>query len=499
MHNNKILSAVLLLALLLTGHQCKNFLDELPQGNLTQEFFPSNEAEARLAVIACYNPLRSWFFHSGGYPILDIMSDDAYKGSNPTDQAGNLNAFDNFTFTATQDGLDRWWSTLYEGIKYTNVVIERVAPLAIETNRKNRYLAEAHFLRAVYYFDLARTWGGVPLVLDTNPGLSLERAGEEATYDNIIADLKFAIDHLPLQSALDPAEYGRATKGAAEAYLAKVYLYRKDFVNAETYALRVIQSNEYALDPSFANTFSILGQFNQESIFEVGALGFDGTGNGGNQYANTQGVRGTPNRGWGFNRPSLDLMDKFEQGDPRRDATIVFLGETIDGVKILGDGSTPDKTYSDPPANTLLQEIECYNQKVWIPGTSTAEQWGHNRRLMRYADVLLVAAEALNENGKSAEALVHLNAVRRRARNGDNTVLPDITETAQTTLRDRILNERRFELALEGQRFYDLVRTGKAASVLGPLGFKTDKHERLPIPQSEIDISQRAIQQNKGW
>lgn len=118
---------------------------------------------------------------------------------------------------------------------------------------------------------------------------------------------------------------------------------------------------------------------------------------------------------------------------------------------------------------------------------------------MRYADVLLVAAEALNENGKSAEALVHLNAVRRRARNGDNTVLPDITETAQTTLRDRILNERRFELALEGQRFYDLVRTGKAASVLGPLGFKTDKHERLPIPQSEIDISQRAIQQNKGW
>lgn len=499
MYNKRFIVFVFLFAILAGGQRCKNFLDESPQGNLTQEFFPSNASEARMATNACYNTLRSWFFHSGGYPILDIMSDDAVKGSNPTDQASNLNAFNDFTFTAAQDGLDRWWTTLYEGIKRTNVVIEKVPPIDMDAALKNRLVAEARFLRALFYFDLVRTWGGGPLVLDTNPGLSLGRATAEEVYQTVIADLKFAIDYLPLQSALDPSDDGRATKGAAEAYLAKVYLYRKDFPNAETYALRVIQSNEYSLDPSFSHTFSILGQFNSESIFEVGALGFDGTTNGGNQYANTQGVRGTPNRGWGFNRPSLNLIENFETGDPRKEATIIFLGETIDGVKIIGDGSTPDITYSDPPANTVMQEIECYNQKVWIPGTSTAEQWGHNRRLMRYADVLLMAAEALNENNKTPEARVYLNAVRARARGNDSTLLPDVRETDPSALRDLILKERRFELALEGHRFYDLVRTGKAAAVLGPLGFKTDKHELLPIPQSEIDISQRAISQNKGW
>jgi hypothetical protein len=185
-------------------------------------------------------------------------------------------------------------------------------------------------------------------------------------------------------------------------------------------------------------------------------------------------------------------MDHFETDDPRKEATIAFLGEIIDGVKILGDGNTPDITYADPPANTIVKEIECYNQKVWIPGTSTAEQWGHNRRLIRYAEVLLMAAEALNENNKPGEALVQLNKVRERAR-------PDITTTDKAALRDIILEERRSELAMEGHRFWDLVRTGKAATVLGPLGFQTGKHEKFPIPQTEIDISQGTITQNPGW
>ena len=311
--------------------------------------------------------------------------------------------------------------------------------------------------------------------------------------------MEFAAQHLPLRSALTTAEYGRATKGAAQALLAKVYLFRKDFVNAEKYALEVINSNQYSLDPSFSHTFSIYGQYNEESVFEIGSVEFEGTENGGSQYANTQGVRGTPNRGWGFNRPSLDLMDHFEAGDPRKEATIIFLGETIDGIKILGDGSTPDVTYSDPPANTIVKEIECYTQKVWIPGISTSEQWGHNRRLIRYADVLLMAAEALNENNKTAQALNYLNAVRARAREGNNSILPDVTTNAQAELRDRILFERRSEFAMEGHRFYDLVRTGRAAAVLGAYGFQTGKHEHFPIPQTEVDISQGAISQNPGW
>lgn len=490
----------ILLVLLLVGMgACKDFLNESPQGNLTQEFFPSTENEALLATNACYNTLRNWFYHSGGYPILDIMSDDAYKGSNPTDQANNLNPYDDFTFTPSQDGLDRWWNALYEGIKRTNVVIEKVPAVPMDDAKKANFLAQARFLRALYYFDMVRAWGGVPLVLDTNPPLTLGRASEDEVYAVIIEDLLFAINNLPEQNTLASADHGRATKGAAKSLLAKVYLFRKDFVNAEKYALEVIQSMVYGLDPNFGHTFSLYGQFNEESIFEIAAVSYEGTNNGGNQYANNQGVRGTPNRGWGFNRPSIDLQNQFEPGDPRKEATIIYLGEVIDGVTILGDGNTPNITYSDPPANTIIKEIECYNQKVWIPGTSTSEQWGHNRRVIRYADVLLMAAEALNENNKPAEALVYLNAVRARAREGNNAILPDVTVTEKNALRDRILQERRVELAMEGHRYFDLVRTGKAEQVLGPLGFKANKHEHLPIPQTEVDISQGAIQQNTGW
>ncbi|HNV67952.1 MAG TPA: RagB/SusD family nutrient uptake outer membrane protein, partial [Bacteroidales bacterium] len=211
--------------------------------------------------------------------------------------------------------------------------------------------------------------------------------------------------------------------------------------------------------------------------------------------ANTQGVRGSPNRGWGFNRPSLDLRYSFEEGDPRLDATIIDLGETLDGIFIIGDGTTPDVVV----VNGIVTEVECYNQKVWYPGTNTITQWGHNRRLIRYADVLLMAAEALNENDKPGDALPLLNEVRERARGGNGSILPDVTVTEKNALRNAILEERRHELALEGHRFWDLVRTGRAAIVLGPLGFQTGKHELLPIPQNEIDISQGSLQQNPNW
>ena len=485
---------------LLSLGACKDFLEERPQGNLTQESFPLTAADATLATNACYNSLRNWYYHTGGYPIYDIMSDDAYKGSNPTDQANNLNPFDNFTHTTSQDGLDRWWNAVYEGIKRTNVVIEKVPLIDMDEAQKAGLVAQACYLRGMFYFDLVRGFGGVPLVLDTNPPLTLGRSTEEEVYAAILADLNYAVQYLPERSALNTADYGRATKGAAKALLARIYLFRKDFVNTEKYALEVINSGEYSLDPDYGHTFSIWGQFNAESIFEIAAQGRDGYDNGGNQYANTQGVRGTPNRGWGFNRPSINLQNSFEPGDPRKEATIIFLGEVIDGVTILGDGTTPNITYADAPANTIVQEIECYNQKVWIPGTSTNEQWGHNRRVIRYADVLLMAAEALNENGKSSQALQYLNQVRARARgNGNMNVLPNVTTTDQNSLRDAILKERRSELAMEGHRFWDLVRTGRAAAVLGPLGFQPGKHELLPIPQTEIDISQGAIRQNPGW
>jgi hypothetical protein len=190
------------------------------------------------------------------------------------------------------------------------------------------------------------------------------------------------------------------------------------------------------------------------------------------------------------------LRYNFEEQDPRLKGTIIDLGDVIDGILILGDGNTPDETFDE---DDNLIEVECYNRKVWIPGTSTNTQFGHNRRLIRFSDVLLMAAEALNENNKPGQALVHLNRVRERARQGDEEILPDITTTDKDQLRDLILQERRMELALEGHRFWDLVRTGKAQEVLGPLGFISGKHELFPIPQTEIDISQGTLTQNPNW
>lgn len=493
-----LFTRAMLLALMLISGSCKDFLDKVPQGNLTQENFPVTEADALLATNAVYSTLRNWFYHSGGYPILDIMSDDAHKGSNPADQSNNVGPYDDFTMSTSQDGLSRWWSAVYEGIKRANVVIEKVPDVEMDETLKNRYIAEAKFLRGLYYFDLVRSWGGVPIVTTTNPELNLPRATSDEVYDLIISDLTDAINFLPEKTELNPADYGRATKGAAKALLSKVYLFHGDYPEAAQYALEVIQADIYFLDPDYAHTFSLAGQYNSESVFEIGAIEFEGTENGGNQYANNQGVRGTPNRGWGFNRPSINLRDSFEPGDPRMEGTIIFLGEVLDGITIIGDGSTPDITYTDE-TNTVIKEIECYNQKVWIPGNTTSEQWGHNRRLLRYAEVLLIAAEALNENGQSAEALTYLNQVRERARQGNNDILPDITETNKDALRLLILKERRAELAMEGVRFWDLVRTKQASQVLGPLGFQTNKHELLPIPQSEIDISQGTLVQNPGW
>ncbi len=489
---NKYILPGLASLILLAG--CEDFLDKNLQGSLTQDSFPTSASDALLATNAVYSTTRNWNFNSGGFPIMDVMSDDAHKGSNPNDQLPNVGPYDNFTFTTTADGLDRWWATLYEGIKRANVVIEKVETITMDAELKTRYIAEARFLRGLFYFDLVRAWGDVPLAISSTPPLKLAKSDKSLIYELIVGDFIFAKDNLPLKSEYPEEELGRATQGAAKAYLAKAYLFQGDFINAEKYALEVISSKEYSLEPDFADANSLMGENSVESVFEVGALSLEGSP--GNQFANTQGVRGSPNRGWGFNRPSVDLRDSFEPGDPRKEASIIFLGETLDGVLILGDGTTPDEI-KDASNNVI--EIECYNQKVWIPGDNTITQWGHNRRLMRYADVLLMAAEALNENNNPVDALKYLEEVRARARGGNAAILPEIAETGKDALRDIILEERRHELALEQHRFWDLVRTGKAAEVLGPLGFVNGKHDFFPIPQSEVDISQGSLEQNTNW
>lgn len=484
--------------LLLLSWSCNDdFLDNPPLGVVNEDSFITSEEDAILATNAIYNTLRIWFFHTGGFPIFDIMSDDAVKGSNPGD-AINILAYDNFTFTPDEGSVLRYYTTLYQGIRRANTVIERVPGVAdIDPELQERLVAEARFLRGYFYFNLVQAYGDVPLVTTTNPPLQLPKSAKEDIYQEVIfPDLEFAAQTLPEKSDYAAESLGRATRGAAKALLARIYLFRNDFVNAERFALEVIQSGEYSLDPDYIHTFSVDGEFGSGSIFEIGALPEENTDLGGNQFGNTQGIRGTPNRGWGFNRPSYDLITYLTtEDDPRLEGTVIFLGDTIDGTVIIGDSSTPDTTYT----GGSISQIETYNRKVYTPGSTAAESWGYNVRLIRYADVLLMAAEALNENGKSAEALIYLNRVRERARAEDAEALPDITTTNQAELRSIIYEERRRELALEGLRFFDLVRTGRAAEVLGPLGFIEGKHETLPLPQSEIDLSQGILIQNPPW
>lgn len=491
----KTINTVIIIAILLFASCSEDFLIQPPRAALTVGSFPASEQDALLAVNAAYNSLRTWQINTGGFPLLDIMADDAVKGSNPGDGT-DIAVYDKFAQTPTEGSIERWYKTLYEAIRRTNLVINEVPKIDMETGLKDRIIAEARFLRALYYSDLARGFGDVPKVMETDPPLDLQRSPVQEILNEIIyPDLEFAMVNLPERSQYAPEDMGRATKGAATGLLARMKLFYGDFQSVESLTKKIISSSEYQLVGDFNNVFTYNNEQNEESVFEISALP-DWFENGGNQYGNTQGVRGTPNKGWGFCRPAYSLIDEYQKnGDPRLDPTILFLGEIIDGIKISGEGATPDTIKT----NGQIVEIECYNQKVWYPGTDSRTSFGSNRKIIRYADVLLMHAEALNENGKSSEALFYLNQIRSRARGTKTDVLPDITSTNKDVLRDIILEERKYELAIEGLRFWDLIRTNKAEQVLKNSGFIKNKNELFPIPQSEIDISQGRITQNQGY
>jgi len=248
------LSKYLILGIIFSAllfHGCEKFLDIDPQGQLTQEAFPVTEADALLATNAVYATLREWHYNSGGYPILDIMSDDAHRGSNPNDQISTLGPYDSFDFTPAQDGLDRWWNELYKGVKRTNVVIDLVPGIAMDPELRDRYVAEASFIRGLLYFDLVRAWSGVQIVTSTEPVPNLPRSTADQVYARIIEDLENAIKYLPEKSEYNSANAGRATKGAANSLLAKVFLFKGDYASAEPLLMEVINSDEYGLEPKF--------------------------------------------------------------------------------------------------------------------------------------------------------------------------------------------------------------------------------------------------------
>jgi starch-binding outer membrane protein, SusD/RagB family len=493
----KISLTILFATLVFTS--CKeSFFEVKPQGKLTGGNFFETEEHAVLATNAVYNILRNWQVHVFAYVgCTDIISDDADKGSEPNDALFILD-MDNLAFDAGNVAPLTVWQGYYRGILRANTAIERIPSIKMKEDLKSRLIGESKFLRAHFYFNLVRWFGDVPLITRslTKDEFKQPRAPIADVYKQIIQDLTDAATVLPKKSAYPSEDLGRATKGAAQGLLSKVYLTIKDYLNAEKWATEVINSNEYSLFPDFAKIFTRVGENSSESLFEVQATSsdervtFSADFDGGSQYGEVQGVRGTPNLGWGFNRPSDELIRSFEPGDPRRDATILYEGEVLpDGSAIVEKN---DKIFNAR-----------FNQKAWMPKPAGTFNYNSplNIRILRYADVMLIAAEAQNENGKTAVALKNLNAIRERARGGLTTVLPDVTETNKDKLRTAIWQERHVELALEQHRWFDLLRTGQAETALKAhkKNFVKNKHELLPIPQEEIDLSAGSLKQNQGY
>lgn len=492
-NNNKTIYkslATILLAVTIAGSGCKkSFLDVPPQGQQQAVEFWKTETDATRGVYAMYANLRTWentaFAPMG---VESLGSDESEKGSTSGD-ATFFNAFDDFTLSSTEGQVRDFWKGQYQNINLANQVLDNIPSINMDAALRNRYLAEAKFIRAYSYFRLVRAFGAVPLRLNVPKDASeynLPRTSATEIWAVIEKDLTEAAEVLP--QTYGPTDIGRATKGAAIGLHAKVALYQKKW--SEAFALsNTVMGMGYSLFPSFEGLFRIPNENNSESVFEIQSQKIPSiSGATTSQYSQIQGVKGTTWGGWGFNTPTQALADAFEDGDPRRNATILFAGETTPQGDVVPD---------------IAGNPRMYNQKAYVPSTywqsGFSEGADQNIRVLRYAEILLINAEAANELGNSAQALTSLELVRNRARQGNNLILPPVTTTDQAALRNAIYHERHVELAMEYDRFFDVIRQGRGVAVFGTKGFKANKNELMPIPSDEIDLSAGVLTQNPGY
>jgi hypothetical protein len=495
-------STLLMVVLLFTA--CKKWVEYNPHEDFrtTELDYLRSESDYRTMAISVYSPLQ-WLNQE--VPVGDIASDNAVSGGENASDVLSLQQIDDYSHTPVNSTLTELWKAAYEGINRANYLnqykAKNLAGTTVEFAGKEALYGEINFLRAYYYFHLVRMFGDVPLFTDKRLGLSesksLQRAPKADVYKQIEADLNSAISVLPATQA----QKGRVTKGAAQALLGKVYLYQNKFAEAAAMLDNVINSNAYSLVADFGSIFLAAGENGPESVFEIQYsntspyYNWGGYNRGQGNYAVQQtGIRGLNGSaampyapGWSTNLPTQNLAAAFTAGDKRKAVTVL----DIEAYKAANPSY--NITYQVAPyKNTGL-----YNQKYLPRKGETSGQlelnYLNNFRIIRYADVLLMAAEAYNRSSSpnDAKAVSYLNRVRERAF-GNTTQNSTATGTA---LRQVIWDERRVELAMEGQRFFDLVRTGQAAAKIP--GFVVGKHEVFPIPQTEIDIS--GLKQNPGY
>lgn len=464
----------------------QSFLELPPQDQSSVANFFRNAEDLKIAVSAAYGALKTaGQYNKALHAVGELRSDnteilDAQSGV-------DLVQMDLFTTQSNNPLVNSMWSDHYNGIQQCNMVIDRAADINIDESMKRRLVAEAKFLRALMYFNLVRSFGDVPLVTkeikDFQEGYDYGREPMDRVYEQIVADLQAAEADLP--SGYTGEDTGRATSGAAKSLLGKVYLTRNQYGLAIEKLREVVSSQVYGLLNDYADIFRITNKNHKESIFEI-QYKKGGIGQGSpfhNQFAprNSGLLVSIIGQAHGYNIPTQDMEDAYEEGDVRRDISMAsgyMNGEEFVGLKYI-------TKYQDVP----FQPDDADN----------------NWPVLRYADVLLMLAECLNEEGFVAdgEAFALLNSIRDRA--GLEPVSSNHPEATyrvadQEQFREAIARERRVELAFENHRWFDLVRTGKALEVMNAKGFSiTGNQLVLPIPLSQVQINPAKMEQNDGY
>ncbi len=496
------IASLFLLTLMLAS--CKKWVDYNPREDfrITELDYLASESDYRTMAVSVYTPLQ-WI--NQVVPIGDIASDNAVSGGENASDVLPLQQIDDYTHTPVNSTLTEIWSSAYEGVNRANYMTQykdkNPAGGTVDFAGKDALYGEVYFIRAYYYFTLVKMFGDVPLFVDRRLGLTdsktLQRSPKAEVYAQIEKDLTAAIAALPAVQQ----QKGRITKYAAQALMGKVLIYQGKFDAAAPILESIITSNAFSLVTNFASMYLFTGENGAESVFEIqysntspyynwgGAT--RGQGNYAVQQCGIRGLNGTGAMpyaaGWSTNLPTQNLANAYTAGDQRKAVTVL----DIEAYKTANPAL--NITYQVAPyKNTGL-----YNQKYLPRKGETSGQlelnYTNNFRIIRFAEVLLMAAEAFNRSStpNDTKAQTYLNRVRQRAF-GDN--LHDITATG-TALRQAIWDERRLELGMEGDRFFDLVRTGQAPTKI--TGFQAGKHEVFPIPQQEVTIS--GLSQNSGY
>ncbi len=478
---------VLFFAVLTAMVSCSDdFVDIDSQDPNSEDFF-NTEEEYQDALIAAYDLLQSTYIN---VMLGEIASDNTLAGGESATDVPGIQEIDDMTHTPVNQQLRDIWGWMYAGVNRTNYIMEFQDKT--DFSGKEAVIAQTRFLRAYYYFELVKWFGDVPLAIDKRiqfgEQFDIDRAPKAEIYTLIEEDLQFAADNLPVTQS----EAGRVTQGAARALLGKVYLFQDKFSEAATVLDQVI-AGPYDLVADYNTIFEQEGENNIESVFEIQYTDKEGIGfdclqcSEGNVAVGFNGIRNYSgplfDSGFSFNVPTQETFDAFEAGDIRREVAILDI----------------DAWAADTGATFVsgFEHTGYYNRKYIARqgdlNTGDANLTNpNNYRAIRFADVLLMAAEAHNRKSPSddTQARLYLNRVRTRAQLADVTA----TGAALTTV---IYNERRVELVGEGHHFFDLVRTGRAAQEID--GFTSGKHEVFPIPLIEIQLAGNRWEQNPGY